>query len=271
MTSTSVRSPEERYSVRAVGRALSILKLFTEEESLNLATISRRIGLPQSTAFRLLVTLTAKGFVEQPSNGSNYRLGVACLALGDAFLKASDLRQRAEDRLVTLRDHCGETVHLAILEGEEVVYLLKLPGLHPIGLMSSRVGGRAPLYCTGLGKALLAFLGSESGLPSFLKKTRLKPFTSNTLTDLRRLEIDLRKARKQGYAVDNEEHEEGVACIAAPVFDHDGLVAAISVSGPAARIRAQMNEADLAREVIRTAGEITSNLGGLVDHSVADN
>jgi IclR family KDG regulon transcriptional repressor len=262
MTPVSRRASAGRYSVRAVERALSILKILSVEESANLATISRRIGLPQSTAFRLLTTLAAKGYVEQPSNGSLYRLGAECLALGDAFLKASDLRQRSEDCLAALRDRCGETVHLAVLEGREVVYLLKLPGLHPIGLMSSRAGGRAPLHCTGLGKALLAHLGPA--LPGVLKKTRLKRFTPNTLTSLRSLELDLQRTRKRGYALDNEEHELGVACIAAPVFDHAGLLAAISASGPAVRILGEMRDAHLEQEVIQAAKTITARMGGSV-------
>jgi IclR family KDG regulon transcriptional repressor len=270
MTPASKRPSAERYLVRAVERALSILNVLSVEESPNLATISRLIGLPLSTTFRLLATLVAHGYVEQPSHGSHYRLGAACLTLGDAFLKASDLRQRSEDCLVALRDQCGETVHLAVMEGEEVMYLLKLPGLHPIGLMSSRAGGRAPLHCTGLGKALLAFLSSEPGLPAFLKKRKLKTFTPNTLTGLRSLEIDLKRTRKRGYAVDNEEHETGVACIAAPVFGHAGLVAAVSVSGPAARILGQMKDTHLEREVIRTAAEITSKMGGLAHVSAVD-
>lgn len=262
MTPVSKRKSAERYSVRAVERALSILKILSVEESANLTTISRRIGLPQSTAFRLLTTLVAQGYVEQPSGDFHYRLGVECLALGDAFLKASDLRQRSEECLAALRDRCGETVHLAVLEGEEVVYLLKLPGLHPIGLMSSRAGGRAPLYCTALGKALLAYLNPESGLPAFLKKGRLKRFTPTTLTSLRSLEIDLKKTRKRGYALDNEEHEPGVACIAAPIFGHAGLLAAVSASGPAARILGKMKDIHLEREVIQAAAEITSRMGG---------
>jgi DNA-binding IclR family transcriptional regulator len=266
-TSVSRRSQEDRYYVRAVGRALSILKLLTEQEDLTLAAIGRQVNLPQSTTFRLLVTLVGAGFVEQPKNGSGYRLGVECLALGDAFLKTSDLRRVAEDHLAHLRDHCGETVHLAVFEGWEVVYLLKLPGLHPIGLMSSRAGGRAPAHCTGLGKAMLAFVEPDTGLLPSLKKTKLKRFTRHTLVDWRRLETELRETRKRGYSMDNEEHEEGVACVAAPIFDHEGLAAAISASGPVDRIRDQMKEADLAEAVVRTAGEITSSLGGTVGRS----
>jgi len=270
MASFSRLASGARYSVRSVERALAVLKVLSVEESPNLATISRSIGLPPSTTFRLLATLAAHGYVEQPPNSSHYRLGSACLALGDAFLKRNDLRQKAEDCLVDLRDRCGETVHLAVVEGEEVVYLLKLPGLHPIGLMSSRAGGRAPLYCTGLGKALLAFQGAEPGLPALMKKRKLRPFTKNTLTDLHRLETDLKRTRKRGYAVDNEEHEIGVACIAAPVFGNTSLLAAVSVSGPAGRIRRQMKEAGLEQDVIRTAAEITSRMGGLPHRTEAE-
>ena len=147
---------DEQLKVRTVDRALKILKLFIDcDTALSLTDISRKGQLNQSTVYRLLGTLVKDGFVEQSPQTGKYRLGVAALALGEAFLRQNDLCQRAHEALVQLRNSCGETVHLAVLEGSEVVYLDKLPGLHPIGLMSSRVGGRSPAHCTGVGKVSL--------------------------------------------------------------------------------------------------------------------
>ena len=209
----------DRYHVRSVERALSILKLFlTGEGELNLAEISARMQLPQSTAFRLLVTLRSSGLIEQSKNNGKYRLGTTSLALGGAFLRSSDLRQSAKDSLEALRDRCGETVHLAVLDKLEVIYLDKLAGLHPIGLMSSRVGDRSPAHCTGLGKALLAQL-SDAEIRERYTNTPLRRYTPNTITHLGTLLKDLAEIRAQGYAIDDEEHEAGVACVAAPIFD----------------------------------------------------
>lgn len=251
----------ERYHIRSVERALSILQLFmTTEDELSASEISRLLHLPQSTAFRLLVTLVASGFAEQNHENDKYRLGVSCLAVGSAFLTNSDLRQRAIPHLEQLRDKTGETVHLGVLDGFEVVYLDKLPGIHPIGLMSSKVGTHAPAHCTGLGKALLAFL-PEAEIEGYIQQALLERYTANTITDPVELLLELSKIYESGYSIDNQEHENGVACIAAPIFDHRGLAGAISVAGPAERITAEAARNRLAQLVMQTASEISAQLG----------
>lgn len=255
------KSQEERYYVRTVERALSILKIFIENEEIgeySLVDISRITHLSQSTAYRLLVTLRCAGFMDQDPISGKYRLGTSALALGDAFLRQNNLFQKAKPSLISLRDKTGETIHLAVLDETEVVYLEKLAGLHPIGLMSSRVGGRAPVHCTGLGKALLAFLPQQH-TDSILQNTSLSKFTDNTITDLDALMKELIEIQKNGYAVDNEEHNKGVTCIASPIFDHNGVVAAISASGPNDRM---LNDPKLIDMVKSSALEITNLLGG---------
>ena len=251
---------DQQCKVRTVDRALTILKLFIDcDSALSLTEISRKGQLNQSTAYRLLGTLVKDGFVEQSPQTGKYRLGVATLALGDAFLRQNDLCQRAHEPLVQLRNSCGETVHLAILEGSEVVYLDKLPGLHPIGLMSSRVGGRSPAHCTGVGKVLLAYKPNEVIILSNISEN-FKSFTPHTITTQQTLSEELRMIRLNGYGVDNEEHEIGVACIAGPIFDHRGILAAFSVSGPVERIKANMNE--LVKLVRQEAIQISLSFGG---------
>ena len=254
----------EKYKVRTVERAISILTVFLDpggNGELNLADISRRVGLSQSTSLRLLVSLKSYGLIEHNQSNGKYRLGVTCLTLGDAFLRNNNLRQRSYDFLINLRDQCGETVHLAFLEGEEVVYLDKLAGLHPIGLMSSRAGGRAPAYCTGLGKSILAYLPKAKQHEVF-QKTNFVNYTKKTITDKNRLIGELEKVREQGYSIDDEEHEQGAGCIACPIFDHHGVVAAISISGPAERVLNNQNRDSLIQLVMRTAQEISARLGG---------
>ena len=255
------RVSADRYLVRSVERALAVLALFVEGDGrLTLAEISAKVGLPQSTVFRLLTTLEASGFIERPIEGGRYQLGLRSLALGSAFLRHNDLLGCANRFLVSLRDACGETIHIGVLEGADVVYLDKLPGLHPIGLMSSRVGSRAPAYCTGLGKAMLAYR-SEDAVRALFGGTRLTRFTDNTITDLNQLLSAFDKIRRLGYAIDDGEHEDGVACVAAAVFDSHGVAAAISASGPADRIREQLLKADLVTALLEAARGVSSHLG----------
>jgi DNA-binding IclR family transcriptional regulator len=256
--------PSEKYQLRTVDRAISILKVFLhpyESSELSLAEISRLVDLSQSTTLRLLVSLRSSGLVEQVSSNGKYRLGVTCLALGDAFLRNNDLRQTAYEFMVRLRDQCGETIHLAFLERSEVVYLDKLAGLHPIGLMSSRAGSRAPAYCTALGKSMLAFL-QEADLQRALQCTTFTRYTQNTITDPETLRMELDRVRAQGYAIDDQEHEPGAGCLASPIFGHRGIAASISVSGPAERVLNDRNREELARLVLSAAREVTQRLGG---------
>ena len=247
------------YQVRTVQRAISILKLFINKPGLmSLTEISRETGLNQVTAYRLIATFIATGLLEQSPESEKYRLGVTALALGDAYSRSNDLSQRAHPKLVELRDECGETVHLSILDGVEIVYLDKIPGLHPIGLMSSRVGGRAPAYCTGVGKVLLAYQPEEKIHTTHLKGDLIS-FTPRTITSVDRLLVEFTKIRSNGYALDQEEHEIGVACVAAPIFDLNGILAAISLSGPYDRI---MNSVPLlSKQAMRIASEISALFG----------
>jgi len=264
MTSKGRRFSEDRYRLQTVERALSVLQVFLNLDNrneLSLTEISQLVGLSESTTYRFLVTLKKAVYIEQIPASRKYRLGVACLALGDAFLRNNDLRQRAYASMVNLRDQCGETVHLAFLDGAEVVYLDKLAGLHPIGLMSSRAGGRAPAYCTGVGKALLAHI-PETDIYKLYQHRGLNRFTDNTITDIDKLIEDLKKVREMGYAIDREEHEMGAGCIACPIFDHHGVIAAISASGPVERILNHNSLNELVRVVKNTANEISIRIGG---------
>ncbi|HAL62633.1 MAG TPA: IclR family transcriptional regulator [Chloroflexi bacterium] len=257
---------EQRYVIRSVSRALELLKTFSGVQSeLSLAEISQRINLNRSTTFRLLVTLQAHGYVEQDQEARKYRLGVTCLELGSVFLNQSDIRKEALPILNGLRDDCKETVHLARLAGSEVVYLEKLEGLLPIGIMGSQVGRRAPAHCTGLGKAMLAYL-PESEIRQLYGESGLRRFTPNTITDLTELRRELASIRERGFAIDNEEHEPEVKCVAVPIWNYrQKVVGAISVSGPAGRIDRAIAERGLVAKVKEAGQAISSRLAGDVE------
>jgi DNA-binding IclR family transcriptional regulator len=255
---------ENRYRIRAVERALELMEAFSiAEPELSLKQLSRRLGLNSSTVFRLLATLQARGYVEHSREHGRYRLGPACLGPSSVYLAQADMRRRLGPLLVALRDGCRETVHLAALDRKhmEVVYLEKLEGLLPIGLMGSRVGGRSQAYCTGLGKAMLAYEPPEA-VATFYEALGLPAHTPQTITTLEALAQELAEIRRRGYALDNAEHEPGVSCVAAPVWNHRSeVVGAISVAGPAERIKALIAQKALIEQVVAAAAEASALMG----------
>lgn len=256
-----LNSIPERYRIRSVDRALSLLGTFLlHDGDLSASEISKAAGLDPSTVFRMLLTLERHGFLEQVRPSGRYRLGATCLELGSRFLKNNDIRARSIDILEHLRNEFGETVHLTILQGNEVVYLEKLAGLHPIGLMSSRVGDRNPAHCTGVGKALLAYVSDEELLARYSSR-KLPRFTEHTITDLGVLRAELARVRTEGFAVDQEEHEPGVKCVAVPTFNHKGIVAAMSVSGPVERMDQHIAHDGLIQALRQAGGEVSARLG----------
>lgn len=258
----------ERYHVRAVLRALDVLEAFsTETPALSLMEISERVGLNPSTTFRLLATLESRGYVEHDEATGRYRVGAAVLRPTSTFLAHLNVRERVYPFLVDLRDTSRETVHLTVLDPRtmEVIYLEKLEGLQPIGLMSSRVGGRSPAYCTAVGKALLACQEPDV-VRSFFSRNGMNRFTANTITTVDALMAELESVRERGYALDNAEHEEDVMCVAVPLWNHLRMaVAAVSVSGPVERLTRAIRDGALIQHVL-TVGRLASRqLGAPVE------
>jgi DNA-binding IclR family transcriptional regulator len=244
-----------------VERALVLLKTFLGSEAeFSVTEIGRRINLDPSTTFRMLVTLEEHGFVRQDPTRGKYRLGVSCLELGSQFLKFNDIRKSAVDAMQKLRDQFGETVHLGILDSHEIVYLEKMPGLRAIGLMSSRVGGRAPAHATAIGKVLLAYL-PEGELSARTSRWKLTRCTANTITDWKDLEKETAWVREQGYALDNQEFEIGVQCVAVPIFSHKGIAGALSISAPAERMQIHVEKHGLITTLTKAAAEISADSG----------
>ena len=252
-----------RYNVRVLDRAIRILSTLSDGTPRTLTQLSEAIGVISSTTFRLLATLSFHNFVQRNEESGGYILGLACLELAQAYLASSDIRREALPELEKLRDETTETVHLAVMDQMEVAYLEKLEGLHAVGLMSSRVGGRAPAHCTGLGKVLLAYTPVELVRAHYEEKG-LERFSDKTITRLDKLLEHLQEVRRQGYAFDLGEHEPEIRCIAAPLRDFSGkVVAAISVSGTAHRMNPVTTNQALINEILETASAISARLGYL--------
>jgi DNA-binding IclR family transcriptional regulator len=251
----------ERYNIRVLERAIRILGLLSDGKPRSLQTLSREIKLSTSTTFRQLSTLSLHRYVERDEQTGQYTLGLACLELAQAYYKGNDVRRAALPELDRLRNETRETVHLAVLDEMEVVYIEKLEGLQPIGLMGSRVGGRAPAYCTGVGKALLAGIPHDEVRRSFAGK-RFRRYTPHTIMTLKELFTELAAVNARGYALDKEEHEAGVCCVAAPIRDMKGdVIAALSVSGPLDRLDPIEANDDMIANALRTARQISARMG----------
>ena len=258
--SRSAATAERRYTVDAAAKALDLLSAFSfREPRLSLADLATRTGIPRPTAFRLLTTLEQAGFVAKVSG--EYQLGIKCFVIGNIVAASLDLREKAQRHLERLRDATGETVHLAVLDGWQVLYLERLQSPHPIGFMRSRVGAIVPAYCTSLGKTLLAFAPHDE-VEAWLSSQTFPAMTPQTITSPRRLRKELRAIRERSYAVDEQEHELGVRCIAAPIWNHAGdVVAAISVVGPADRMPRPLVGSAMATAIVAAARAISTELG----------
>jgi DNA-binding IclR family transcriptional regulator len=225
---------DPRSGLSTVAHAIQVLEQFTADDPvLGTSELARRMGLPKSSVHRLVSTLAAHGFLRRGEDG-RYLLGMHLYELGSLIPLSLELRPVALPYIRRLMQAAQETVHLGVRDGREVVYIDKFETTDPMH-MYSRPGRRAPMHCTGIGKAILAYEPEEvvddvvaAGLPSF---------TARTITDGRQLRTELELVRASGHAFDREEIEAGLRCVAAPVFDYNGrVVAAISVAGPSTRM-----------------------------------
>ncbi|MBI5670510.1 MAG: IclR family transcriptional regulator [Chloroflexi bacterium] len=252
---------DDRYNIRVLDRAVSILQTLSDGKPRTLVELSEAVELNNSTTFRLLSALASHNYVERDEATGKYSLGLACLELARSYQMNNQIRRAALPEMEALRDETGETIHLAILDRMEVVYLEKLHGFHAIGLMVSHVGGRVPAYCTGLGKLLLAYLDGDR-VRAHYDKTGFVRFTNTTITDTDALLRELEAIQQRGYAFDWGEHEADVRCVAAPIFDpHGKTIAAISIAGPASRMEPLETDMERINRIVRAAGEISARLG----------
>lgn len=245
--------------IQSVDRALSILEGFSiKEKELGVTEISRRTGLNKSTCFGLIQTLQNRGYLEQNPENGKYKLGLKVFELGQVFEAGLELRAIAKPYLQELVNQTKETVHLVLKNKHEAVYVEKVEGPSAISIIS-QVGNRVNFHCTGVGKAILAFLPEEE-VQDVMKKEFIS-FTKNTITDRKVLQRQLKDIKQSGYSIDDEEIEIGLRCIAAPIFNHrKEVIAALSISGPTMRVTEERipELAELAKE---TAAKISARLG----------
>ncbi|MCL6450092.1 MAG: IclR family transcriptional regulator [Acetobacteraceae bacterium] len=223
-------SRRDPYRVGSIERAMEILKCFSvTRPELGVSEIAGRLRMPRSSAHRLLAALKRSGFLEQDGKTSRYRLSLRLFEMGSVVLNTMELPARARPVLEELQRHTGETVHLAILDEGQVLYVDKIDSSRGVR-MYSQVGRRAPAHCTGLGKVLLAYLPQEE-VERIIALRGLPVYTRNTIASPEALRAELEEVRRRGYAIDRGEHEDLIACAAAPIRDYTGkVIAAVSVT-----------------------------------------
>jgi IclR family KDG regulon transcriptional repressor len=250
--------------VQTIERASSILDILGQSpQGISIRELSSKIKLPKGTIHRLLSSLSYFGYVRQAPKTRNYLLGFKLVELGNLLLNQLDLRKEAEPFLKDLAERTKETVHMVILDRNEIVYIDKVEtDQHTSGLrMASRVGLRNPAHSSAVGKVLLAHFPEEE-MKNFIKEKGLPKRTENTIVDPAQLKEHLKSVRAQGYAIDDEENEKGIRCVAAPIYNEVGkTVAAISISGPAFQVTKKVVQESLRKEVMETAIKISKRLG----------
>jgi DNA-binding IclR family transcriptional regulator len=253
----------ERYVVRAIDRALTVLVLLAGTPTgMDASALARGAQLHVSTVFRILQTLKLRNFVVEAPGGL-YRVGSKAFEVGSSFLRSTSLQSEGQMIVERLSEETGETASLGILDSDEVFYLAIAHGQRELGIQSN-VGTRHPVYCTALGKVLMADLDWPEA-KALLTRIERKRTTINTIVNIGRLREELLKVGSQGYALDAEERTIGVRAVGAPVRDHSGrVVAAISAAGPAFRIAGASHEL-LISQVQKLAAEFSQRLGYAAD------
>lgn len=252
-------SNSEGVIIQSVSRAASILDCFSDNRELGISQISDEMQLSKSTIYGLVNTLVVCGYLEQNNENKKYHLGIKLFQLGNLVKDRLNLRNEAKSYCEFLGNKYGFTAHIAALIDGKVIYIDKVDNSGSI-IIYSQIGKEAPMHCTGVGKAILAYL-PESFVESNLLNKELFEYTPNTITTRESLLKELEDIRLKGYSMDKEEIEFGLQCVAAPIFNAKSEpIAAISISAPVGRMPEKIIE-DIAKNVKDCAFKISERFG----------
>lgn len=244
----------------STSKAMKILfEIGKSKTGMGVTELANALDMNKSTVYRFLATFEEEGYLKKNEKTQEYEYGIGMFELSYLVINRMNWIEKVKPYLYDLMKKTGETVHLGVEDNGEVIYIDKVDTENSIG-MYSKIGKRGPIYCTGIGKAILAFLPEEK-VQKILKNRELKKFTNNTITDINELNESLKEIRLNGYSTDDEEHELGVRCVAAPILDYrNNILGAISVAGPSYRIsKERLN--NLALEV-KEFSEVISKICG---------
>ncbi len=227
----------EDSKVTAVERTMLILETIATKNKIKLSNIAKETKIHKSTIFRFLNTLEDLGYIAKNPKDEKYFITTKMNNFRSTSSIEGVLLEEGISIIESIAKHTKETVHLAKLDNNKLTYLHKIESTQTLRVSTaSQISGEAPLYCTGLGKAMLAFL-EEDDIENIIKNISFKKYTNNSIVDKETLIKELKQIKKQGYAIDNEEHELGIMCISSPILVREKPIAAISISGPVQRMR----------------------------------
>lgn len=247
-------------SIQVIDRALDILEILcVEKDGLGVTEIGNRLALHKSTVHRIVSALAERGYIEKDPNRSVYKIGLKLIELSSVYLNNVELKTEARPYLRELAFKYNLAAHIAILDGNDAVYIDKVDTVGDIRLYS-QIGRRIPVHCSGLGKCL--FMGlSDSEIEDAFTGYQFKKYTSKTITGVAEFKKQLAEARIAGYALDDEEHDEFIRCVAAPIYDYrDNIIAAVSVAGPS-DIISRERDTETGAFVKDIAAKISSRMG----------
>lgn len=248
------------YTISSLEKGIKILELLAMHKELSVSEVAKMMNTNRAGSHRFISTLKDLGYVEQNEN-SKYQSTLKIMNLATKVVNRFEIRQIARPYMHKLSTMYKETVNLGFFKNSEIIHLDKIDCLE-ILRMDSALGDIAPAYCTGLGKAILAFL-PEHELAHYLENIEFKQLTPNTITSKDKFLLELSSIRKKKYAIDNEEMAIGLCCIAVPIFDHNSYPAyAISVSGPSLRITSKVLE-EIKTTILHASSELSQMMGTL--------
>ena len=254
--SYDTRQPE---SVAAVLKVFAILQALSERNETGISELSVRLAMPKATVYRFLQTMKTLGYARQEIDSERYGLSMKVFELGAKALQYPDLVEICKPHMQRLSDSTGETVHLGMLIDSEIIYVHKVDSRHMLG-MYSRVGRRAPLHCTAIGKVLMAWESPERR-DTILKGCDFKRFREKTITTRADYDVELQRTLDQGFGQDREEFDDHIRCAAIPIFDRlNQPVAGMSVSFPSFRYDHE-GEPKLVAELRNASRDISRQLG----------
>ncbi len=245
--------------MKSLSKVFDIIEVLKNNGEIRLQDIATKLNLNKSTVHRLVTELNKYNYIERNDETKRYRLGVKFLDISSSIIENLDIRDRAKKCIDELNTITKETIHLAMLLGNHAIYIDKKDSLHAIR-MHSQIGGVAPLYCTGVGKAILAFQPPEI-LDNLINSIKFHKFTENTITRRDQLFKEIDEIKRLGYALDREEHEKNIICIAAPIRNYTKrVIASISITDILYRseIKSILKYKDI---LLQKSNEISKSLG----------
>ena len=251
----------DRYAINSILRAFQVLDAFSFEKSrYRFSELEKKLGFNKTTLLRVLTSLVVAGVLEHDKQTKEYRLTYRLFRIGNIYREQMDLYDVALPFISKLSALTEETVHLAVLNNYQVLYIGKIESTQSISIRS-HIGSSNPCYSTGVGKAILANLNNGE-IEDFFRTVKLERFTPNTISDPDELRGHLKKIKDQGYCLDEGENEKEVRCVAAPVFNSEGkAIAGISISGPQFRMTREKIKKEFIPAVKDTAKNISIRLG----------